>query len=61
MATVRTAEVHLEGSLMEGQGEVTLISSGLPAASKSASLRRRHYAGSGPAWASSSGGPPGPP
>ena len=29
MATVRTAEAHWEGSLMEGQGEVELVSSGL--------------------------------
>ncbi len=28
MATVRTAEAHWEGSLMEGQGEVELVSSG---------------------------------
>jgi osmotically inducible protein OsmC len=28
MATVRTAEAHWEGSLMEGQGEVELITSG---------------------------------
>ena len=29
MATVRTAEAHWEGSLMEGQGEVELVSSGI--------------------------------
>jgi lipoyl-dependent peroxiredoxin len=29
MATVRTAEAHWEGSLMEGQGEVDLVSSGI--------------------------------
>jgi lipoyl-dependent peroxiredoxin len=29
MATVRTAEAHWEGSLMEGQGEVELVSSGV--------------------------------
>ena len=29
MATVRTAEAHWEGSLMDGQGEVELVSSGL--------------------------------
>ena len=29
MATVRTAEAHWEGSLMDGQGEVKLVSSGL--------------------------------
>jgi lipoyl-dependent peroxiredoxin len=29
MATVRTAEAHWEGSLMDGQGEVNLVSSGL--------------------------------
>ena len=28
MATVRTADAHWEGSLMEGQGEVELVSSG---------------------------------
>jgi osmotically inducible protein OsmC len=28
MAAVRTAEAHWEGSLMEGQGEVELVSSG---------------------------------
>ena len=28
MATVRTAQAHWEGSLMEGQGEVELVSSG---------------------------------
>lgn len=29
MATVRTAEAHWEGSLMDGQGEVELVSSGV--------------------------------
>lgn len=29
MATVRTAEAHWEGSLMEGHGEVDLVSSGI--------------------------------
>jgi lipoyl-dependent peroxiredoxin len=29
MATVRTAEAHWEGSLMDGQGQVELVSSGL--------------------------------
>jgi lipoyl-dependent peroxiredoxin len=29
MATVRTAEAHWEGSLMDGRGEVELVSSGL--------------------------------
>jgi len=29
MATVRTADAHWEGSLMEGQGEVELVSSGV--------------------------------
>ena len=29
MATVRTAEAHWKGSLMEGQGEVELVSSGV--------------------------------
>jgi osmotically inducible protein OsmC len=29
MATVRTAQAHWEGSLMEGQGEVELVSSGV--------------------------------
>ena len=29
MATVRTAEAHWEGSLLEGQGEVELVSSGV--------------------------------
>ena len=29
MATVRTAEAHWEGSLMEGQGEVELVTSGV--------------------------------
>ena len=29
MATVRTADAHWEGSLMEGQGEVELITSGV--------------------------------
>ncbi|HEY5821984.1 MAG TPA: OsmC family peroxiredoxin [Propionibacteriaceae bacterium] len=29
MATVRSAEAHWEGSLMEGQGEVELVSSGV--------------------------------
>jgi osmotically inducible protein OsmC len=29
MATVRTAEAHWEGPLMEGQGEVELVSSGV--------------------------------
>ena len=29
MAPVRTAEAHWEGSLMEGQGEVELVSSGV--------------------------------
>jgi osmotically inducible protein OsmC len=29
MATVRTAEAHWEGSLMEGHGEVELVSSGV--------------------------------
>src|SRR4029450_4003546 len=29
MATVRTAEAHWEGSLLEGQGEVELVSSGI--------------------------------
>ena len=29
MATVRTAEAHWEGSLLDGQGEVELVSSGL--------------------------------
>ncbi len=29
MATVRTAEAHWEGSLVEGQGEVELVSSGV--------------------------------
>lgn len=29
MATVRTAQAHWEGSLIEGQGEVELVSSGI--------------------------------
>ena len=29
MAATRTAEAHWEGSLKEGEGEVTLVSSGI--------------------------------